>query len=101
MYLDYDGNLMDAAVLGSIAALMNTKIPEARIEGDEVILDHDNMIPLPINEKALMCTFAKIGGELLVDPSLEEEEIMGARIINWYEQKMAVYAPCRRVEQNH
>ncbi len=27
-----------------------------------------------------MCTFAKIGGELLIDPSLEEEEIMGARL---------------------
>jgi len=78
--LDYDGNLMDAAVLGSVAALMNTKIPTAKLEGDEVVLDYDNMMPLPINEKALMSTFAKIGGELIIDPSLEEEEIMGARL---------------------
>lgn len=78
--LDYDGNLIDAAVLGSVAALMNTKLPTTKIEGDEIVLDYDNMIPLPINEKALMCTFAKIGGELLIDPSLEEEDIMGARL---------------------
>jgi exosome complex component RRP42 len=78
--LDYDGNLMDAAVLGSMAALMNTKIPEARMEDDELVIDREKMIPLPIKEKALMCTFAKINGELIVDPALEEEQVMEARI---------------------
>lgn len=78
--LDYDGNLMDAAVLGSMAALMDTKIPETRVEDGEVIIDREKMVPLPIKEKALMCTFAKIGGELIVDPSLEEEQILDARI---------------------
>lgn len=78
--LDYDGNLMDAAVLGSMAALMDTKIPEAHMEDDELVIDHDKKIPLPIKDKALMCTFAKINGELIVDPSLEEEQVMEARI---------------------
>ncbi len=78
--IDYDGNLMDAAVLGSVAALMTTKIPTITIEDDEVVLDYDNMVPLPVNDTALMSTFAKIGDELLIDPSLEEEEIMGARL---------------------
>lgn len=78
--LDYDGNLQDAAVLGAVAALMNTKIPTVTVEDGEVVLDYDKMIPLPFNEKALMCTFAKIGDELVLDPSLEEEEIMDARI---------------------
>jgi len=78
--LNYDGNLMDAAVLGCVAALMNTKIPTVKVENNEITMDYDNLISLPINDKALMCTFAKIGGELLIDPSLEEEEIMGTRI---------------------
>jgi len=78
--VDYDGNLMDAAVLGSVAALMNTKLPTTKIEDDELILDYDNMIPLPINDTALMSTFAKIGGEMIIDPSLEEEEVMVARL---------------------
>ncbi len=78
--VDYDGNLMDAAVLGSVAALMNTKIPSTKIVDDEIVLDYDNMVPLPINDHALMCTFAKIGGEMIINPSLEEEEVMGARL---------------------
>ena len=78
--LDYDGNLLDAAVLGSVAALMNTKMPTAKIEDDKVVLDEENLVELPIKEKPLMCTFAKLGDELIVDPSLEEENIMGARI---------------------
>lgn len=78
--LDYDGNLLDAAVLGSVAALMNTKIPTAKIEDDKVVLDEENLVELPLKEKPLMCTFAKLGDELIVDPSLEEENIMGARI---------------------
>jgi len=78
--VDYDGNLMDAAVLGSVAALMNTKLPTTKIVDDEVVLDYDNMVPLPISDKALMSTFAKIGDELLIDPSLEEEDVMGARL---------------------
>lgn len=78
--VDYDGNLFDAAVLGCVAALMNTKLPTAKVEDDEIVLDHENLMDLPINDTALMCTFAKINGELLLDPSLEEEEIMGARI---------------------
>lgn len=78
--LDYDGNLFDAAVMGSMAALMDTKLPEARLEGDEIVIDREKMSPLPIKEKALMSTFVKIDGELIVDPALQEEQIMDARI---------------------
>ncbi|MGF7118231.1 exosome complex protein Rrp42 [Methanobacterium oryzae] len=78
--LDYDGNLLDAAVLGSVAALMNTKIPNTKVEDGKIVIDEENSVPLPINEKPLMCTLAKIGDELVIDPSLEEEEIMGARL---------------------
>jgi len=78
--LDYDGNLMDAAVLGSVAAIINAKIPSASVEEDKVSIDYEKMQPLPIKEKPLMCTLAKIGNELIVDPSLEEENIMDARI---------------------
>lgn len=78
--LDYDGNLLDAAALGAMAALLNTKIPTATVKDDEVVVDHENMQPLPLNEKTVMCTLAKIGNKLVLDPSLEEEGIMGARI---------------------
>ena len=78
--VDYDGNLIDAAVLGSVAALMNTKIPTTTCEGDEIIIDYEKMIPLPIKEQPLMCTMAKIGGQLVADPSREEDDILDARL---------------------
>lgn len=78
--LDYDGNLMDAAVLASVAALKDAKIPEARVEDNEIVVDQEQMNPLPIKEEAVMCTFAKIGDELILDPSLGEEEILLARL---------------------
>jgi len=78
--LDYDGNLMDAAVLGAVAALLDTKIPKATVVDNEIVIDRETMEPLPIRDKALMCTFAKIGEQMVLDPSLDEEEILSARI---------------------
>jgi exosome complex component RRP42 len=78
--VDYDGNLMDAAVLGSVAALMDAKIPTTSCEGDEIVIDYEQMIPLPLKEQPLMCTLVKIGGELIADPSREEEDVLEARI---------------------
>jgi exosome complex component RRP42 len=78
--LDYDGNLMDAAVLGAVAALLDTKIPKTTVENDEIVINREIMEPLPIRDKALMCTFAKIGEQMVLDPSLAEEEILSARL---------------------
>ena len=78
--VDYDGNLFDAAALGSLAALMNTKIPKTTVENDEIVIDYETMVPIPIKEQPLMCTLAKIGNELVVDPSLEEDSVLDARI---------------------
>ncbi|QEF95119.1 exosome complex protein Rrp42 [Methanothermobacter sp. KEPCO-1] len=78
--IDYDGNLFDAAVLATVAALLDTRIPKAEVEDGEVLVDRENMQPLPINRKALMCTFAKIGDEIILDPCLEEEDILTARL---------------------
>ena len=66
--LDHDGNLMDASALGAIAALLNTKIPNERYE-----LGKD--APLPINDLPVAVTAAEIDGEVLLDPSLDEELI--------------------------
>ncbi|MDO9045128.1 MAG: RNA-binding protein, partial [Methanobacteriaceae archaeon] len=43
--LDYDGNLMDAAVLGAVAALLNTRIPKATMVDDEIVIDYANKEP--------------------------------------------------------
>jgi len=78
--IDYDGNLFDAANLAVMAALMNTKIPKATYVDDEVVLDENELVDINIRDKLALSTFVKIGNGLVLDPSLEEEEILDARI---------------------
>jgi exosome complex component RRP42 len=71
--LDFDGNLFDAASLASLAALLTTKVPAERFElGDDY--------PLPLKEPPVSCTSVKFNGVVVMDPSLDEEEIAEARL---------------------
>ena len=71
--LDYDGNLFDAASLASLAALMTTKVPAKRFELGE---DY----PLPIKEPPISCTSVKFNDVVVMDPSLDEDEIAEVRL---------------------
>ena len=69
--LDHDGNLIDAAVIATIAALLKVKLPK----------DPAWTLPeFPMRKKPIAVTMAKVNGKLMVDPSLEEENAMDARI---------------------
>ena len=78
--IDNCGNLFDACELAVMAALESTKLPTATVDGDEIVIDRENTIDLPINNKVAMCTFVKIGEKLILDPSLIEEEVADARL---------------------
>lgn len=71
--LDYDGNLFDAASLASFAALSTTIVPAARLEVGE---DYQ----LPLKEPPISCTSVKFDNFVVIDPSLDEEEIADARL---------------------
>ena len=71
--LDYDGNLFDAASLASLAALMTSKVPAKQFDLGE---DY----PLPLKEPPISCTSVKFNGIVVMDPSLDEEEIAEARL---------------------
>jgi len=71
--LDYDGNLFDAASLASLAALSTAKVPNARFELGE---DY----PLPMREPPISCTSVKFDNYVVIDPSLDEDEIADARL---------------------
>ena len=71
--LDYDGNLFDAASLASLAALFTAKVPAKRFELGE---DY----PLPLREPPISCTSVKFNNVVVMDPSLDEEEIAEARL---------------------
>ena len=77
--LNHDGNLIDASALAALAALLNTKMPNYEIEDEEVKIK-SGYTPLPIKKHPITVTFAKINDKLVVDPWLEEEQVMEARI---------------------
>ncbi|MEM3702998.1 MAG: exosome complex protein Rrp42 [Candidatus Bathyarchaeia archaeon] len=77
--LNHDGNLIDASALAALAALLNTKMLNYEIEGGEVKLK-PGFTSLPVRKHPIAVTFAKINDKLVVDPWLEEEQIMDARL---------------------
>lgn len=76
-----DGNLLDAAGIAAIAALKNSRIPKYDEESGKVLFGEwtDKKIPvgkfLPIS-----ITIHKVGENLIVDPTLEEEDISETRV---------------------
>jgi len=77
--LNHDGNLIDAAALAAMAALLNTKMPNYEIEEGEVKIKQ-GYTPLPLKSHPITVTIGKIGNTLIVDPMLEEEQVMDSRI---------------------
>jgi exosome complex component RRP42 len=75
--MNHRGNLIDASGLASIAALHNAKMPELK---DGVINYEKKTTKLSVKSKPIPVTFVKIEGNFFVDPNLEEEEVMGARL---------------------
>jgi exosome complex component RRP42 len=76
--LDYDGNLFDASSLGSIAALLDTRLP--KLEDDRVIYGEKTKKKLPIVDKPVETTHVKIGKNIILDPCLDEELVMDSRL---------------------
>jgi exosome complex component RRP42 len=71
--LDHDGNLMDAASLGAIAALKATRIPNAKFG-----LGEDARLPL--NDVPIGITAINLGGAIMLDPSLDEESVAPCKL---------------------
>jgi exosome complex component RRP42 len=71
--LDYDGNLIDASALGALAALINAKMPSERY-------GYGPDAALPIKEYPIAVTAVDLDGEIMLDPSLDEETIASSRL---------------------
>ena len=76
--LNDDGNLLDAASLATLVALQDAKFPT--VENDVVDYKHKTNKTLPLRKLPIAITVAKIGNHLIVDPSLEEQKILDARL---------------------
>ncbi|MEZ0393910.1 MAG: exosome complex protein Rrp42 [Desulfurococcaceae archaeon] len=77
--LDHDGNIVDASMLASVAALSATKLPKLIREKESLVLDRATReTPLPMGPLAVTISIGVIEDLLLVDPSLEEEQVVEA-----------------------
>ena len=77
--LDHDGNLIDAANMAALAALASAKITKMEMKGDEVVAKGGHH-QLPLGNHPVSVTFAKIDKTIVIDPSLQEEQVMNARL---------------------
>jgi len=77
--LNHDGNLIDASALAAVAALMNTKMPNYEVKDGELIIKQ-GYTPLPMKSHPITVTLGKIEDTLIVDPWLEEEQAIDARL---------------------
>ncbi len=78
--LDYDGNLEDALTMASLIALGRAEIPEVEVKEDGEIEVKESKWKVNLKDIPINFTFVKIGGELLLDPVLEEEQVSDAAI---------------------
>lgn len=90
--IDFDGNLFDAASLAALAALFDATVPVERLRPalekhqekfpsiKKYLEKHPKDYQLPMNEPPISCTSVKFNDVIVLDPSLDEEEIAEARL---------------------
>ncbi|MBA3285355.1 MAG: exosome complex protein Rrp42 [Nitrosopumilus sp.] len=77
--INSDGNLLDATSYAVVAALLTCNLPVFEVQNDKVV-DTGNIMPPPITTIPISVTAVKIGDSVLLDPTMEEEACMDARL---------------------
>jgi len=76
-----DGNLLDAAGIGAVAALRDAKIPKYDEKKEMVLFGELTNKKLSVKKDfPVSITFHKIGKNIIVDPTREEEDVSEARV---------------------
>lgn len=78
--LNDDGNLLDAAALGAIAALKNAVMPRYDEDEEKVLFEELTKEKLPMEQTPILITFAKMNGTIFVDSSKREENMADTRL---------------------
>lgn len=71
------GNLLGAATLAALAALLNTRVP--KIEGEKIIRTEFEK-KLPLQHYPINISVCRVGDKYIFDPVLEEESIIDAKL---------------------
>lgn len=84
------GNLIDASALAVLAALKNTTFP--KYDGEKVNYKERTNKKLPLSKEPITVTVIKIGNNFIVDPDIEEEKVIDARLTAASEKNNILYA---------
>lgn len=76
--IDHQGNLLDAAALAALVAILNTRMPKLDAEGKIIRAGHEGK--LPVVHKPITISVCKIGDKLFLDPTNEEESVSDAKL---------------------
>ncbi len=77
--LDHDGNLIDASAIAALSALLNAKMRAFEVKDGELQYK-DEIVQLPMQNYPVPTSSAKINGTIVLDPCLEEEQVMSCRL---------------------
>ena len=72
------GNLIDASALAAVAALKDMRFP--KYENDKLDYKEKTSRKLELKDLPITVTVIKIGDKLIVDPDLDEEKVIDARL---------------------
>lgn len=75
--INNDGNLVDCAALASVVAVLTAKLPKLK---DDKIVRTEFEGSLPISQKPITVTVRKVGDNFLIDPNIQEEEIVDTKL---------------------
>jgi len=77
---DANGNLFDACSYASVAALLSCTVPKYEIQNEAPVLVEGVTSKPPVKTIPVSVTMARIGDNIIVDPSSDEEACMDARL---------------------
>lgn len=90
--LNHGGNLIDASNIAALSALLNTRLPKYTVKKDGTTVRGSGHTDMKIQNTPISLTAVKIGDSLLLDPSLEEEAMMDARITMAFDSEGSIRA---------
>jgi exosome complex component RRP42 len=88
--LNHDGNLFDAAVMGTVAALSSTKIPKVKILEDDEVEILEEVEPLKLEHYPISVTSYKIGKHNIIDANFKEERVSEARVTVGFDEESRI-----------
>ncbi len=79
--LNDDGNILDAAAIGTLVALKDAEMPKYDEEKGKVIHGESSGKKIPLSKDIpLSLTLYKVGDKFIADPTREEEDISESRV---------------------